>query len=35
MNPQTTHSDFFAAEMMIAGDVSFEERRSFLLDVLS
>ncbi len=32
MKPDDTHTDFFATELMMAGDVSFEERRSFLLD---
>ncbi|MDH3454271.1 MAG: DUF294 nucleotidyltransferase-like domain-containing protein, partial [Desulfuromonadales bacterium] len=32
MTPQTNRDDFFATEMMLAGDVPFEERRSFLVD---
>ncbi len=32
MKQQENHIDFFATELMMAGDVSFEERRSFLLE---
>ncbi len=32
MTPQKTQDSFFATELMMAGDVSFDERRSFLLD---
>ncbi len=32
MSNQSTHPDFFATELMMAGDVSFEERRSFILE---
>jgi [protein-PII] uridylyltransferase len=32
MTPQSTHTNFFATELMMAGDVPFTRRRSFLLD---
>ena len=32
MTRQDTETDFFATELMMAGDVPFEERRSHLLD---
>ncbi len=31
MTPQDIQTDFFATELMLAGDVTFEERRSYLL----
>ena len=32
MMPEATDTDFFATELMVAGDVPFDERRPFLLD---
>jgi [protein-PII] uridylyltransferase len=32
MTAQETHTDFFATELMMAGDVTFEERRPYLLE---